>query len=490
MSDVETHGAPSDVAPKVDAGRVPGTWFWKALGVVTAAGIALRVVNLVVTKWDVRLGQDDAAYYAYQGRLIREGHWFVDPFAWLYTHGALRRPSASHPPLFSLLTAAANLVGLGSINGLRLFCCFVGGVGIVVVALLGREIAGPRVGIIAGALAAAYPLWWVTDDQIMPEVLYLPLAAGVLLLAYRVWKRPKLGPVIALGVVGGCATLTRSEGLLLLVLVVGVIATLRPRLSWRRRVGVFGTTMIVAGLLLTPWIVYNASRFDRVVLLSTNDGATIADSNCPATYSGKNLGLYVFGCHVPAVDESGDESVQAGRLRHVGIQYARDHLGRVPIVVAARIGRVWGVYRPFGTLDGDAFGRWSHGTSRVMALAFWLIGALGVGGLVVLRRRRVPISPIVAAFGAVTITAATTYGIARFRVPGDAALVVLAAVALDALIRRWRREASPGNETAEWDAAPPAWSSRTHAEASASVSHPSGRVDGWKQVVRSALAAA
>ena len=49
----------------------------------------------------------------------------------------------------------------------------------------------------------------------------------------------------------------------------------------------------------------------------------------------------------------------------------------------------------------------------------------GLTGFVVLRRRRVPISPLVAAIAAVTITAATTYGIIRFRVPGDVVFVTL-----------------------------------------------------------------
>jgi predicted metalloprotease len=53
-----------------------------------------------------------------------------------------------------------------------------------------------------------------------------------------------------------------------------------------------------------------------------------------------------------------------------------------------------------------------------------------VGG-VRLRRRQVPITPLVAQFVIVTVTAAAIYGITRFRVPAEVSLVVLAAVAFD-----------------------------------------------------------
>ena len=59
-----------------------------------------------------------------------------------------------------------------------------------------------------------------------------------------------------------------------------------------------------------------------------------------------------------------------------------------------------------------------------------------VGGAVVLRRRRVPITPLVAQFVMVTVTAVAIYGLVRFRVPAEVALVVLTAVGVDAVVRR------------------------------------------------------
>src|SRR6185295_10657410 len=111
--------------------------------------------------------------------------------------------------------------------------------------------------------------------------------------------------------------------------------------------------------------------------------------------------------------------------------YARDHADRLPVVVAARVARVWGLFRPIGTIHGDVLHVWSDGSAYVMVVSYAIVAIGGLVGFYVLRRRRVPISPLVAAIVAVTITAATTYGIIRFRVPGDVVFVTLFAVSVD-----------------------------------------------------------
>jgi hypothetical protein len=60
---------------------------------------------------------------------------------------------------------------------------------------------------------------------------------------------------------------------------------------------------------------------------------------------------------------------------------------------------------------------------------------LSVYALVVMRKRRVPISPMIAIVAMVTVTAAISIGITRYRVGADVMLVVLGGVGVDAL---WR----------------------------------------------------
>ena len=65
---------------------------------------------------------------------------------------------------------------------------------------------------------------------------------------------------------------------------------------------------------------------------------------------------------------------------------------------------------------------------------FYVFIPPAIVGAVLLRRRRVTLIPLLGQFAQVTIVAAAFYGIVRFRVPAEVALVVLVAIALDAWI--------------------------------------------------------
>src|ERR671910_3544002 len=132
---------------------------------------------------------------------------------------------------------------------------------------------------------------------------------------------------------------------------------------------------------------------------------------------------------------SNDEAVNDRENRDVAFRYIGDHKSELPKVIAARVGRMWGVFRPLQTADLDGRG---VNADRVGLVASYVLIPLAIAGLILLRRRREPIVPMVALAAMVTITAALFYGAIRFRVPADVAIVVCAAVALDAVWRKLR----------------------------------------------------
>jgi hypothetical protein len=66
---------------------------------------------------------------------------------------------------------------------------------------------------------------------------------------------------------------------------------------------------------------------------------------------------------------------------------------------------------------------------------FWLLAPLAVAGGWLLRRRRQPLVILLMPVAMVTLTALLTYGSTRFRFAAEPSIVVLAAVAADALLR-------------------------------------------------------
>jgi hypothetical protein len=109
--------------------------------------------------------------------------------------------------------------------------------------------------------------------------------------------------------------------------------------------------------------------------------------------------------------------------------YARDHLGRVPAVAAARVGRLWGLFRPAQQVDLETT---LPGAPEVPAtwaafVTTWILLVLAPLGAWRLRRLGRPIFPLLAPIVAVSAGAALTFGQLRYRMPADPALVLLVA---------------------------------------------------------------
>jgi hypothetical protein len=129
------------------------------------------------------------------------------------------------------------------------------------------------------------------------------------------------------------------------------------------------------------------------------------------------------------------------------------------------VGRVWSVFRPSQNVELDAFyERRGTAESWAVLVAYYAMLVLSIGGLVVLRRRRIPIFPYIAIALSVTITVALSFGITRYRAPVDVVMPLLSAVAIDAFLR-WRgrqpddaahRASSPADAPTAPDADAPA----------------------------------
>ena len=398
--------------------------FTITLGVVVAGALVVRLVYVLVHLRHEPLG-GDSLYYSLQGHDLAHGRWFIEPYRFRLDH--VTEPSAYHPPLFSLYLGVVSRLGADSFLAHRIAACVVGAAAVGAIGFLGRRLAGNRVGLLAAGIAALYPYLWINDAVVLSESLLALITALMLLAAYAFWRIPSPWRAAALGAGIGLLALTRAEGVLLFALLALPVAFAVPSLDWRRRLERIGVMALAALALVLPWVAFNLARFEAPAYLSTGSGVTLVDSSCNAVYSGPFIGWWSFLCIPDRI--SNDEAVNDRENREVALRYVRRHTSDLPTVVAARVGRMWGVFRPLQTADLD--GRGVNADRAGLAASYVLI-PLAIGGLVMLRRRREPILPMLALGAMVTITAALFYGAIRFRVPADVAIVVCAAVALDA----------------------------------------------------------
>src|SRR3954467_10325481 len=177
-------------------------------------------------------------------------------------------PTADKPPLYPLVLALFTAIGGHGWIPHQIAGALIGTGTVAVTAFLGRRVAGATAGLIAGALAAIYPLLIAADGSYRSESLYALLIVSTLLAAYGLRDRPTLGRAAICGVLIGLATLTRSEALALLVLLVfpaALLAVAPKRAAMLTLVAGVATVVV-----LTPWLVRTWVQFDRPVFISTN----------------------------------------------------------------------------------------------------------------------------------------------------------------------------------------------------------------------------
>jgi 4-amino-4-deoxy-L-arabinose transferase-like glycosyltransferase len=424
--------------------RARGRGFYVGLAFISIVGMLFRIWYVVWERGRLKLN-GDAAYYHWQANDLAHGLWFIDPGQY-HWYGRIT-PSAGHPPVYLLyLGGVSRVIGQSELTH-RVASCLLGGAAIFAIGLVGRAVWDERVGLFAAAGAAVYAHLWINDEMLMSESAYVLTSALMVLWALRFWKRPTVGNAALMGAGIALATLTRAEAALLFPLLALPFALARKHGSWRIRARYLVASFGVGALLMAPWIGYNLTRFERPVVMSNGIGSVLMVANCDQTYSGALFGYWSIYCAAGLENLKGDESEKEVVWRRRGLDYIKDHRDRYAIVTGARVARMWGIWTPSRITQGIKFdarlegrGMWQ---SQLATDQYFLLLPFAIAGLVVLRRRRVPILPFLAIAGTITFTAATTFGITRYRAPVDAMLPVLAGVAFFAAWDARKRSHQP-----------------------------------------------
>ena len=415
---------------------------WILLAIIGVA-LVFRVAYVLGAKPHDLLAGDEL-YYSTQAQVLADGRGFEQPFR----SGS---PVADHPPLTALVLAPVSW-GHDPIMRQRLLMAVLGAAVVGAVGLLAMRVVGRRAGLIAAGLTALYANFWINDALIMSETISALCITVLLLSVYWYLDRPGPGRAALIGLLTAVTALARAEMLLIVPLVLAPTMLLTRFGATRAKAARWGHLGLAIGVTLAalaPWTIFNASRFERPVLLSTNDGLALYGANCPDSYYGPNVAFWSINCALDfPLPEGSDQSENSAIFRRAGLDYLRDHLSRLPTVVVLRELRGWSLWRP-GQMafynTGEGREQWA---SWIGVVQLWLLAPLAVAGGVVLHRRRVRLLPLLAMPVLVVIVTAVFYGIPRFRLPAEITIVVFAAAALDQAWTWWANRARPSPPTA------------------------------------------
>ena len=421
------------------------TRFRRRLAWIVVAAAVVRLLHLA-TKWNRPLQLNDSVWYSSMASGLRHGEFFRH----LVVEGD---PSAEHPPLAAILMTPGSFLP-NWVQGQRLTTVVAGVVGVGLIGLLGRRIGGARVGLLAAAIAAVYPNLWMNDGLVMSESIAMAIVVGALLMLHTLLQRPSWPVAAGAGALLGAAALTRSELALLVPLAAAlVIAHGRSRAAVLRAGAVVGVAVVV----MAPWAAVNLARFERPVLLTTNDGTTLLGSYCDDIFSGANKGGWSVFCVFDAPDPGGDDSVRSAAQRSIAIGYARDHVRDLPGVVVARVARALDLYGLDDMVHGDVGEEKPRVFIWVGIVGWWLLMVPAAIGLTLVRRRDRWLLALPLLSGATATV--LFYGGHRLRAPAEPVVVILAAVTLCKIWQRYRPDAdsdyddSDNNGTSEGSSA-------------------------------------
>lgn len=411
--------------------------WWLRDSMIASVGLAVRVAFVWFgARGDGPVG--DQLFYSAQAIANARGDWFEQPFA-------QGMPAADHPPVTALVLTPITWLfqWTDSIVTLqRLFVALMGSISILVVARIARDVADERVGLIAACVTALYVNVWINDGLIMAETPTFLLVGLLTLFCLRSCRRPTRWRFAAVGLLAGLAALTRPELVALIpASVILFVAVHKRHLSARGLALGVALVVGVAGAVTAPWVIWNQLRFDAPVLLSTNDGLTIAGANCDRTFYEDVGGWDIWCAYATDVPRDVDASTASELMRQDGLAYWRENLDRYPVVAAARLARVFSL----GYVDAAARAAEAEGRpvwlSHLGAVQYWLLIPLAVVGA----RKRVSAMEKAVLLGTIPIVAfvalvANAY--VRFRVPAELGLIVLASAGVGPSMAAMRRVTS------------------------------------------------
>jgi 4-amino-4-deoxy-L-arabinose transferase-like glycosyltransferase len=412
-----------------------------------ALALIVRLGTLLVVA-PTRTDGGDPLFYHSTANFLAKGLGFPEPLNFIAYQNW--NASALHGPLYPIVLSISSRLGGTTYFDHKFLSLLIGTAVVAFVGLVARRVAPNKhrnsIALIAMLFAAMYPNLWLVDGVMFPEGLMALCTTAVVYAAYRWRDSEKTGHryawAIAMGVLVSLSALTRGEGLLLAVLIIVPWILLRRDIPLRLRIKNIALAALASLLVLAPWFIRNSQSFEVSVPLSTNGNELFVYANCDEVYSGKYLGFWQFDCQEQlrrsGIDATGDEAEKSLFWREIGFDYAKEHIGELPKVVAARVGRQWELYRPFQNAE-FAYIEGRNGDAAYAGLfMYYGLAAAALYGAFLIRKRKAGLLPLGALFISVTMTAMYAYGTTRFRVPAEPALCVLAAVGIFPLLSRIR----------------------------------------------------
>jgi 4-amino-4-deoxy-L-arabinose transferase-like glycosyltransferase len=312
--------------------------------------------------------------------------------------------------------------------------------------LLGRRLAGQAVGLLAAAAAAFCPPLVDTVTPLMSEALFVPLVPMVALALVWAFEEPSPKRMALAGALLGLSLLVRLTLVLALVIVPIVLLFLLGR---RRGVRLGATYALACVLVVLPWSVHNAIKWDTFLPFQTSS-AILWQGSPEYFHLARDKGYAYLDIWENVIyrDSSrnrdptwidGDRYWTRRALRSIEnepLLYLRYAAEKTVTFWIGDPTADWGGSHPFDLTVFRAAG-YSR-TDKLEVVVFRALPLLLIPAIALLWRRGRVFAPVYALMGAATLLAAATHAEIRLSVPLLSLVFVVLASAIVAVVTRRR----------------------------------------------------
>lgn len=305
-------------------------------------------------------GSDQSEYDVYAWNLA-QAHGYRGPSPDVADQNHL---TAYRPPLPSVLMAGVYSVAGHRYDAMRLVHCLLGVASVWLTFRIGRRAYGDSVGLLAAAGYAFYPLAIVQSGELLSEplgvFLFLVFLDFCLAFAASGGWWPALGAGLALGL----AMLARANYVLMVPLFL-----LWSFVQFRRRpkqLAQAAVVLVVAILVMAPWIVRNYRVFGEFIPFSTMGGSILLQGNNRLVVSEPPLyGYSVWDTELDeyreALKSAGNEVERDRRAKEFAIAWLKGNPDQWGFLVWHKFIRSWTPYLQYNPSAKD----------RTIYLATW-----------------------------------------------------------------------------------------------------------------------
>ena len=391
---------------------------------VAAGLLFIAAVVVAILSGDSLRYPDEIDYHAIALNLAHHGEFAVEKGV----------PTAIRPPGFPFILRGLYVLGEHPVLA-KLLNAFALGITSLLLgrlALAGSRSKGAGAGSwIAPVLMLGYPLFLYTAGTLYPQIVGTALFAGVVTLLVTCPGR------VGAGVLGGVLF-----GLLILIvpsflLFAGLVPILCAWADWKSGFRWYARAPVmlaVAVALVVPWTIRNYSQFHAIIPVSANGGLNLLLGNSPNTTatSGVNVDISAYMKQTEEFTELGRDDF----LKHCAVEYIKAHPGEAAWLYVRKVAGYFHFRNKLFTQGEGSVLR-----DLVMAASYYPLLLLAVGRLFWAKRLPLTITEVVIYviyFGNALLSAIFFTRI-RFRIPFDALLIVLAALAIELIVVEFRK---------------------------------------------------